>query len=366
MADGNLRVGIIGANASVGWASRSHLPALTDVPGVELTAVCTTRPESAQESAQRFGARLAYHDYREMLKNPDIDAVGVIVRVPNHRQITLDAINAGKHVYTEWPLGTNTAEAEGMAALAKQKGVRTMVGLQSHFAAEVQHMKKLVADGYVGEVLSVHMTQLTPGLLSPDRTSSQTWRADDRMGANELTIHFMHVFDLLCAVLGEVESVSSVVTTQAKQWHESDTGRDVEVSAPDNVLLSGRMRSGAVVSVHVASVPHHAPGHQLQVYGREGTMTLTSKAQIWAEQSKLIGGRHDDKAMEEIPTPEPDWVSRTEHSGAAVNIAKAWHDFAEAIASGTEVTPNFEDALRRHQLIDAIRRASDTGAVQQV
>ncbi len=83
MAD-KIRLGIIGANSHVGWAPRAHLPAIVASPEFELTAVCTTRQESAEESAKKYGARLAFDDYRKMLAHPDIDAVAVVLRVPSH------------------------------------------------------------------------------------------------------------------------------------------------------------------------------------------------------------------------------------------------------------------------------------------
>ena len=100
---------------------RSHLPAVVASPEFELTAVCTTRMESAEESRQKFGARLAFNDYRKMLDHPDIDAVAVSLRVPAHYEPTMDALNGGKHVYTEWPLGRTTAEAVEMADLARER-----------------------------------------------------------------------------------------------------------------------------------------------------------------------------------------------------------------------------------------------------
>src|SRR3954452_3867402 len=100
-------------------------------PDVEMTAVCTTRPESAEEAREAFGAKLAFHDYREMVTSPEIDAVAVVVRVPEHYRPTKAALDAGKHVYTEWPLGRTTAEAEELAALAQSRGVQTAVGLQA-------------------------------------------------------------------------------------------------------------------------------------------------------------------------------------------------------------------------------------------
>ena len=118
MTTHKIRLGVIGANPNVGWAPRAHLPALAASPDVELTAVCTTRPESAAASAQKYGARMAFHDYRALLACPDIDAVAVVLRVPSHYEPTRAAIEAGKHVFTEWPLGKTTAEAEELTALA--------------------------------------------------------------------------------------------------------------------------------------------------------------------------------------------------------------------------------------------------------
>src|SRR6185503_10657506 len=111
MAD-RIRLGLIGASVRGTWSSRSHLPAVRASGDVELTAVCTTRADSAEAARQAYGARLAFADWREMVASPEIDAVAVVVRVPSHYQPTKAALEAGKHVYTEWPLGRTTVEAE--------------------------------------------------------------------------------------------------------------------------------------------------------------------------------------------------------------------------------------------------------------
>ena len=109
-----IRLGFIGANVKSTWASQSHFPALRASPDVEMTAVCTTRPETADEALKAFGAKHAFTDFRKMATSKDIDAVAVVVRVPSHFDATKAAIEAGKHVYTEWPLGRTTAEAVGI------------------------------------------------------------------------------------------------------------------------------------------------------------------------------------------------------------------------------------------------------------
>ena len=216
MAD-RIRLGIIGASPTVGWAHRAHLPAVPAAAGFELTAACTTRMETATVSAREYGARMAFDDYHKMLEHPEIDAVAVVLRVPAHYDITRDVINAGKHVFTEWPLGRTTEEAVELAALAKDKGVRTIVGLQSRANPTILHMREIVEAGYVGEILSCSLRQIGSGVLTRD--SGRTWQREVELGANTLTISAGHAIDALRFVAGDFVRVSAKLTTQVPQWH---------------------------------------------------------------------------------------------------------------------------------------------------
>src|ERR1044071_470198 len=151
-----IRLGLIGASVRGTWSSRSHLPALRASADMELTAVCTTRADSAEAARQAYGARLAFDDWRKMVTSPEIDAVAVVVRGPSHYEPTKAALEAGKHVYCEWPLGRTTAEAEELAVLAKAKGVVTAVGLQARVNPAIMYLKELVEGGYIGEVMAGH------------------------------------------------------------------------------------------------------------------------------------------------------------------------------------------------------------------
>ena len=363
MASRKLRVGLIGANVSYGWAPRAHLSALLAMEGFDLAAVCTAHEETARESSETFGAGRAFHDHREMLREADIDAAAVIVRVPLHHRLTMDALEAGKHVFTEWPLGANLAEAEEMARLAANKGVKTMVGLQGRCSPAFLHLRELVSNGYVGEVLSCRLTQFGSGVLT--RPSGRTWQRDRELGATTLTIAFGHAIDALCMCVGEFAEVSGVVSTQVPQWHETDTDRTVDVTAPDNILINGTLESGAVVSAHVASVPWHGSGHRMEVYGREGTLVLSSDESASLGAVSLRGGRGTDPALEEVPIPDHHvWVPEAVPQGPPFNVGQMWARFAAAIADGSPVEPDFDLAVTRHRLLDAIQRASDTGERQ--
>src|SRR5438309_12024175 len=119
-----IRVGIVGLSPRRGFASIAHVPALRALPQFEIAAVCTTRQESAEAAARHFGIPLAFSDPEKLARHPDVDLVTVSVKVPDHLRPAMAAIEAGKHIYCEWPLGRNTDEAVRMLDAAERKGVR--------------------------------------------------------------------------------------------------------------------------------------------------------------------------------------------------------------------------------------------------
>ena len=358
MAD-KIRLGIIGANIHRGWAPRSHLPAIVASPEFELTAVCTTRMESAEESREKFGARLAFDDYHEMLAHPDIDAVAVSLRVPAHYEPTMDALNAGKHVYTEWPLGRTTVEAQELADLALAKGLRNMVGLQSRANPAILYAKELIESGYVGEVMSCHVSRISEGGLQ--RSSDRTWQRDKDLGANTLTISCGHTIDALRFVVGDFSHVSSVVGTQAKQWFEVDTNQMVDVTSPDNILVSGKLANGGVASVHIASNPWAGSGYRMEIYGREGTL-VASSAESPNQDGVRLQGAQGGNQLDDLEIPDKyTYVLEGMPRGAAYNVGQMYYQFGEAIRSGEICQPDFNTAVELHRFIDSIQEASDRG-----
>lgn len=358
MAD-KIRLGIIGANIHRGWAPRAHLPAIVASPEFELTAVCTTRQESAEESRAKFGARLAFDDWHKMLDHPDIDAVAVVLRVPSHYEPTMAALNAGKHVYTEWPLGRNTAEAQEMAELAQAKGVRNMVGLQARAAPALLYAKELVESGYVGEVLSCHVSRIQEGLL--ERTSDRSWQRDKDMGANTLTITCGHTIDALRFVVGDFSNVSAVVSTQAREWLEVDTQQKVGVTSPDNILVSGKLANGGVASVHVASNPWAGSGYRMEIYGRDGTLAVSSEESPNHDGMRLQGARGGN-VLEDLEVPgKYTYVLEGMPRGAPYNVGQMYYQFGQGIRSGENCQPDFNAAVELHRFLDSIQEASAQG-----
>ena len=355
-----IRLGFVGANVNSTWAQQSHFPAIMACPDVEFTAACTTRPESAEEARQAFGAKLAFHDFREMAASPEIDAVAVVVRVPSHYEPTKAAIEAGKHVLTEWPLGRNTAEAEELASLARSRGVQTAVGLQSRVSPALLLVKELIESGYVGEVLSCSVTTMRDGAL--ERPSSRTWQRDADLGAHTLTIANGHVIDALRFVAGNFARVSCMVSTQAPRWYETDTRQFVEVTSPDNVRVSGQLESGAAVSVHVGAVPWAGAGYRMEVYGRKGTLVATGSVSSQRGEMLRVQGAQGGHELQDLEIPQrfvyvpPDFPK-----GDPFNIGQLYALFAEAIRTGQNRAPDFDTAVGLHRFVDTLKQSSDEG-----
>src|SRR2546428_3601271 len=179
-----LGVGIIGVSPLRGWAATAHIPALRALPNYEIRALSAHSAESARAAGEVFGISAMFTDHGQMVTRPDIDVVAVTVKVPHHRELVCAALAAGKAVYCEWPLGRDLDDARAMAALAAEKGVRTVVGLQARQAPAIEFVRDLLSDRYVGEVLSTTMVGLSvPGdvVVKPN-----AYMLDDANGANGL------------------------------------------------------------------------------------------------------------------------------------------------------------------------------------
>jgi predicted dehydrogenase len=356
-----IRVGTIGATVTrggSGWGANAHVPALRALPGYELKAVCTAHPETAKASAAAFGADLAFHNIDDMLAHPDVDLVAVVIRVPGHKDLVMKALQAGKAVICEWPLGANLAEAETMGNLAAERSLRTAVGLQARSDPTLMYARELVQQGYVGEILSVTMSAISQAVT--DRGIGRIWQGDRRNGANTFTIAGGHAIDALCFVVGEFVDVSARMATKITEWHNTDTGETMRVDSPDWISVSGQLDGGAEASFLVTTVPDHPSGLRFEIYGRQGTLVINGGS-INSGSNRLVGARTGEQ-LAPMETPARFTLVPPETPpGAPRNVAQAYVRLARALESGDPFEPDFAHAIKRHTLLEAIERSSAEG-----
>jgi predicted dehydrogenase len=144
-------VGIIGCG---GIASGKHIPAINKIPGYQITAFTDVDSIRAQKTAELFGRAGAkwYTDYRDMLEDPGIDSVRVLTANPTHCEITIAALEAGKHVLCEKPMGLSGKEADLMLQAAKNSNKILSVGYNHRFDKDVQYVKHFTEQGGLGDI----------------------------------------------------------------------------------------------------------------------------------------------------------------------------------------------------------------------
>src|SRR3989442_4470094 len=219
-----IRVGIIGANPDRGWAAQAHIPALKSLrDDFEITAISTTRRGSADTAGKLFGVPAAFDNHQELVNSPTVDVVAVTVKVPYHLELATAALEAGKAVYCEWPLGNGLKEAEDLAALAKKKGVLAVAGLQGRSAPSGGYVRDLIKQGYVGEVVSTTLIGSGMG-WGPTVEPFNAYLNEKKNGATMLSIALGHAADALCHCLGEVRELSATMTVRRKSFTIAGTG----------------------------------------------------------------------------------------------------------------------------------------------
>ena len=316
-----IRVGIVGASANRGFASIAHIPALRALPQFEIVAVGTTRQETAEAAARHYQVPLAFADARELARHPDVDLVTVSVKVPDHYEPVVAAIEAGKHVYCEWPLGRDTAEAERMLDAAERRGIRHAVGLQGQVSPAINYVRDLIAEGYVGRVLSATMIGCAPNWGA---TIDRAFQADRANGANLMTITGGHQIDALYHCLGEFRELTAFAVSQRDR------------------------------------IP-------LEIHGEKGDLALsaTSRASMQRQELTVRGAQGAAEDLAELPVPAKyRWVPEGLPGDSRYNVAQLYARLAECIHEAKPVSPGFAEAVARHRLLDAIVRSSETGRKQ--
>lgn len=359
MAD-RIRVGIIGVQPGRSWGAIAHLPALATLPDYEVTAISNTRQESADAAARQFGIAHAFDNHDALVTCADVDLVAVTVKVPHHLELVTAALNAGKHVYCEWPLGNGIAEARSMAALAKERGVTAVVGLQARVAPAVRYVADLVSQGYVGEVLST--TLVGTGMnWGAEMNAPNAYTADKDNGVTVLTIPVSHSVDALCHVLGEVKSLSA--TTALRRTHATivETGETLPMTAEDQVAFSAQLENSAVASVHYRGGFPRGTGLLWEINGTDGDIRVSGDGgHLQIVDVRVEGSSRSDEALRPLPVPDS-YFGTPLREGPALNVAEFYLRLAQDLRNGTTICPTFEDAVRRHQMIEAVEASAAHG-----
>ncbi len=263
-----LKVGIIACGKI---AQVRHIPEYASNPDVELRGYYDLCRERAEEMARKYGGK-AYASVEELLADPEIDAVSVCVANNAHAEMTVKALNAGKHVLCEKPMAISAAECEEMLAAAKRAGRRLMIGQNQRLAAAHVLGRKLVAEGVIGKILTFRATYGHAGpetwSITPGRG---TWFFDKKIAVMGAMADLgIHKTDLLRYLLGQdVSRVTARLLTLDKRGPD-----DQLIGVDDNAICIYEMDGGAFGTMTASWTCYGPEDNSTILYGTKGVMRI--------------------------------------------------------------------------------------------
>lgn len=344
-----IRVGVIGT----GFGASLHLSALRDNPHFDTVAICSRRPERARAAALDHGIPSHRADYRELARDPGIDAV-IIASPPHlHHAMAIAALEAGKHVLCEKPMARNLAEARDMQRIAERVGAVAMVNNQLRFLPIRVRIHELIGDGYIGEPHAASVVVHRSSLNSSDERP-WGWLMEQEKAGGMLGAVGAHYLDALRWWFGEVKAVTGGVSTMVQMRRLPESSAMARVDADDNFAVILRFGNGALGTVHVTATAGHEGDEDITLSGSQGTLRIRG--------GRLWGARAGEFSLSELPIPERLLGGLVPGGHYLVQptalLLRAW---GRAIRDGTPGSPSFADGVKTQELIDGALRSSQQG-----
>jgi predicted dehydrogenase len=353
-----LRVGII----SAAWGGFAHLPAWRAIPGVEVTAICTSRRETAEAAATRLKIDRPFWDFQVLCADPDIDIIDCGTRPSVRKPMVLAALAAGKHVYNASPHAPDWQGAKDIDAAWRAGGGVGVVDAFAEWIPAHRQMKALVDEGYLGRPLG-GTCQFSISLFNqPNKLFPYNWFAQGGQGVSAVRNNGSHALYMLLHLFGPIEELVADDSQVLREWVFADGDRIVpETNDLANVIL--RFASGLKMTMQISwSLPVHA-GWSLDVAGEKGRLVASSPTFPTARDCTLRGGRlgggleaiEIPDAFKSVPGVALDWLSEPQPS---FPMAVSMQRMVEAIQGGAKPSPDFARALEVERLQEAIRISS--------
>lgn len=352
-----LRVGIV----SAAWGAFAHLPAWRAIDGVEVTAICTSRQETAQAAAERCNIDRPFWDALAMCRDPDIDIVDLGTR-PNVRlPMVIEALNHGKHIYNSCPHAPDWAGAKAIDAAWDRSTSHTAVDAFSRYLPAHRQMKQMIDDGSIGQVLGGNCRFNMSLFNRPDKHFPYNWFADGSAGVSSLRNFGSHLLYLLCEFLGPIEELVADDTQVLKEWVFADGDR-IKPANTDFANLIVRFSSGVTISFQTSWNQSAQEGWCVDLFGTDGRLRASAPSFPTVEDCILEAGEagaRSGKSLQPVALEHPanpsiamDWVS---NPAPSYPMALTMHSLVQSINKGSGSVPDFALALEVERALEAAR-----------
>lgn len=342
----SIRIGIVGLG---GNTRLRHLPGFRACQDVEIVGVCNRRAESTQTAAAEFGIPKTYARWEDLVADPAVDAVMIGTWPYLHRDITVAALEAGKHVLTEARMARNAMEAREMFAASQERPELVTQIVPSPFGLRVhQVVKELLAGGYLGQLREVVVLGINNAVANP--SVPLHWRQSAEFsGVNMLALGILH--ETLVRWVSHPTRVLAQTQTFTSTRLDPATGHEQRVGTPDSVQILTEIPGGGRGIYHLSGAVHHGPGMQIHLYGSEATLKYSFDGEDHVSIS-----RRDERSLHELEIPP--------------EKAGGWRVEAEFINAIRGLEPvqftDFATGVRYMEFTEAVAKSAASGCAVDV
>ena len=336
-----VRVGVIGMGMG-----RNHAVYYRDCPEAALVAICDVDANRLAQVAAEVHPWRTYTELDDLLADPEIDAVSIVLPNALHHSVTLRAMEAGKHVMCEKPLAMNAREAEEMVAAARRLGRTLMVHFNSRFHPTAQAVRRAIDEGRLGQVYYArsvwHRQRLIPGL-------GGWFTRRELSGGGALIDIGIHRLDLALWLMGYPRPVSVTGVTCDLLGKEIAAAEDRHFDVEDLAAAFIRFDTGAALTLETswASNSEKREDQWTQLFGVEGGALLRNLNEGYEYEARLFRPGNGGVAAEVPPVPEP--------------VETAQQHFCRSILRGEPPAASGEEGLTVMRILDAIYESARSG-----
>ncbi len=339
-----VKIGFVGCGAISGIYFRNITNRFKEI---EIIGVCDLIRERAEKAVREYKIPKLYNDMYELFADPEVDIVLNITRPYEHRDVTIAALNAGKHVYSEKPLAASLEEGKEIMALAKEKGLMVGGAPDTFLGAGIQTCRKLIDDGVIGDVIGCAGFMICHG--------HETWHPDPefyyKYGGGPMFDMGPYYLTALVNLCGNVEAVSAMTRTTFPErtiTSQPHYGEVIKVDVPTLYAGSMRFTNGAVGTLYTTFDVYYPGQARLEVYGSKGTLFVPDP-NGFGGQIRLF---RPQEGMEDIPL-QFDYAENSRALGLA--------DMAKALQTGRPFRANSNQTFHVLEIMEGFAASGRMG-----
>ncbi len=354
-----VRIGIIGT----GFAKTVQIPAFHKIEGAEIVSIASAHAENAEMTARDFGIAHFTGDWRETVEKEDVDLICITTPPVFHKEMTLLALEHGKHVLCEKPMAMTADEAKEMTDKAAEKNVLALIDHELRFLNGRRAAREILQSGEIGKIRHAKYNFRAPHRGSPD--SPWNWWSEKAMGGGALGAIGSHVFDSLRWFLSaEVSQIFCQMQTHVKERRDKESGELKAVSTDDEANLILRFADGeycedATANLSLSMVEYPAYQNRVEFFGTSGAIRIEYDGETYI-------GKPDGENWDKVEIDLNDGLENVRDTGWNNGFLAFASEIIKAIQNGAAMVENaatFADGYRVQLLMDAARKSNETGAV---